>query len=108
MSVFLLVSCLVLLLTNVTTVFLLVRSVRRLFLFDELVQYLMDDVDTNLLFYGDMLKKDLFSNEPSVVEAHKKMNIIALRLEEFMIRLRETSGLEPRRMGQSKNPPHVV
>ena len=65
---------------------------RRLFQFDDLFDTLVDDVDTNTKYFKKLLSTDLFNNSEEVMAANKNMGIISQRLEEFVLRINETTG----------------
>jgi hypothetical protein len=76
--------------------FYLYRTVTRLIAYDDLFQLLADDVQTNLRQFEKMQSGVMMSNEPEVMEAHKNMMIMAKRLNEFINRMEELTGLKLR------------
>jgi hypothetical protein len=72
------------------------RVMQRAFLLDEVVQYIANDVEINLMHFGKMLNSNVLSNDPEVVAAHKNMVIMAQRLNEIFTRMEESTGLHLR------------
>lgn len=87
-----LITIVVLLLIILSLTFILVRISRCLFQFDKLFQLFVDDIDTNLRFFEKLMKTPLFSDSEEVRNAHKNMNIIHRRLEEFKLRMISASN----------------
>lgn len=72
------------------------RSVRVAVNYDELFQQLADDIETNLKHFSVMSGSSLLSNEPEVQQAHSNMMVMARRLNEFILRMQELTGLDLR------------
>lgn len=72
------------------------RITQRAFLLDEIVQYIANDVEINLMHFGKMLNSNVLSNEPEVATAHKNMVVMAERLNEIFTRMEESTGLHLR------------
>ncbi len=77
-------------------VFVAHRFYRRAVIYDEVFQYLSDDIYTNLLQFAKMQKMNVMMDEPEVQRAHRNMMIMAQRLEEILRRMEEASGLRLR------------
>jgi hypothetical protein len=92
---------------TIVLVVLLVRASQRLLAFDELFQLLADDVETNLKHFNRMNHMTIMSGEPEVVESHKNMMIMGKRLNEFIKRMEELTGLNMRKPPPGP-PPDVI
>ncbi len=96
---------------NAVLGFLTYRLTKRLFQFDDLFGYLIDDLDANVGYFEKLTKTDLFENSPEIQKAHGNMKIISARLEEFVLRMQELTGREVRTKNsreRNKNPPVVI
>lgn len=77
---------------NVVLTYVFVRAVKKLFQFDELFDLLQDDLETNVKHLTKMMEQPLLMNTPEVVDAHRNMATMRLRLIEYGMRVRETKG----------------
>lgn len=87
--------------------FFLVRSIRINLRFDELVGYLMDDIETNIAHFEKLRHSMILEGSDEVRTAHHNMIIMGKRLDEFMKSFHEISGRIPKKK-VSSNPPVVV
>lgn len=92
--IWLIVGLLVSVVANAVMAFLLVRTGKRLLEFDELFVLLEDDIRVNIDYFKKLLQTPLFTNTPEVVTMQQNIEIIARRLEEFTIRIDETTNRE--------------
>jgi len=92
---------------NVVVVFVCLRLARRLFQFDDLVQILANDIEVNVEYFKKLLTTPLFNNSEEVKKANKNMEIIAMRLDEFVNRMEDVSNNKLRRpkIVKNSNPP---
>lgn len=79
-------------LVNVGLAILLRMFMKKLLQFDEVFGLLGDDVMTNISFFDKLLSTPLFMASPEIEEAHKNMNLMRLRLQEYALRIGETRG----------------
>ena len=84
--------------------YLLFRFIKKMMRMDDLFYLLQDDIDVNVKYLAKLLKTATFINSPEVVEANRKMTIMAVRLDEFARRMSETTGKE-RELMKPANPP---
>lgn len=71
---------------------LLFVATKKLILFDDIFDIIVDDVDINFSYLDELIKTPLFENSPEVLTAHKNMEIIHKRLEEIVMRVEEMTG----------------
>jgi hypothetical protein len=72
------------------------RFYRRAVVYDEVFQYLHDDIQTNLRQFAHMASSNIMSNEPTVQDAHRKMMTMGMRLNEILSLMEEARGLKMR------------
>jgi hypothetical protein len=63
---------------------------KRLLQFDQLLEFLVDDIDTNFRYIKKLANTPTFENSPEILEAQRNFAIMSQRLEEFSLRIRET------------------
>lgn len=88
-------------------VFVLKRFIRRLFQYDDLYQILFDDIEINLKQFERIRKSYLMSDDDEIRSAHKNMTTMAMRLDEFAIRMEETTGKKMRKITAAMQPVDV-
>ena len=71
---------------------LLYIATKKLILFDDIFDIVVDDIDINFAYLDELIKTPLFENSPEVLTAHKNMEIIHKRLEEIVLRVEEMTG----------------
>jgi len=71
---------------------LLFVATKKLILFDDIFDVIVDDVDINFSYLDELIKTPLFENSPEVLTAHKNMEIIHKRLDEIVMRVEEMTG----------------
>jgi len=76
--------------------FVAYRFYRKCVVYDEVFQYISDDITTNLLQFQRMMKSNVMSNEPEIKAAHSNMAVMGRRLNEILQRMEEATGLELR------------
>lgn len=76
---------------------LLYRASRKLLTFDDLIGYLLDDMETNILYFDKLSSTPVLSDSPEIMDANRNMRIMAIRLDEFLTRFEEISGGEFRK-----------
>lgn len=79
---------------NVGFIILSIRFSRRLLEFDDLFGLLEDDVATNIAYFTKLLATPLLNNSPEVISMQKNVEVIAKRLQEFSLRMNETTNKE--------------
>jgi hypothetical protein len=80
----------------------------RLFQYDELYQLLIDDVETNLVQFERMSKSSIMSDDDEVRSSHKKMMLMAARMDEFANRMEEIGGQPLRKVTRPMKPINVT
>ena len=93
---------------NAVLGFLLQRFVRRVLQYDDLYQYLIDDVETNLVQFDRMRKSSLLSDDDQVRSAHKNMMTMAMRMDEFANKMEEIVGKKLRKVTRPMKPVNVT
>ena len=76
--------------------FVAYRFYRKCVVYDEVFQYISDDITTNLFQFQKMMKSNVMSNEPEVKMAHSNMVVMGRRLNEILQRMEEATGLSLR------------
>ena len=76
--------------------FVAYRFYRKALIYDEIFQFLYDDIETNLMQFSRMHSSNVLSNEPEIETAHRNMIIMGKRLNEILLRFEEASGLRLR------------
>ena len=71
---------------------LLFVATKKLMLFDDIFDIIVDDVDINFTYLDELIKTPLFENSQEILTAHKNMEIIHKRLEEIVLRVEEMTG----------------
>lgn len=72
------------------------RFYRKAVVYDEVFQFLSDDIYTNMLQFSKMQKMNVMMDEPEVQQAHRNIIIMGKRLEEILHRMESASGLRLR------------
>jgi len=96
------------LLVNAGLVFALIRYVNRLFQYDDLYQYLISDVETNLVQFERMRKSMLLADDDEVRKAHKAMMTMSVRMDEFANQMEELTGVKLRKVTKPMEPINVT
>lgn len=81
---------------NVILVGIVFRLIQKLLGYDEIFQYMVDDIETNLKQFARMEATPVLSNEPEVQKAHHNMVIMRKRLDEILRQMESMSGLKLR------------
>lgn len=76
--------------------FVAYRFYRKAVVYDEVFQFLADDIFTNILQFHKMAQSNVMMEEPEVQTAHKNMKIMGQRLEEILRRMEQATGLRLR------------
>ena len=63
--------------------FVVYKLSKRLLEFDEIFDLFCHDIETNIGFFDKLKSSQLLSNVEEVQEAHKNMQIMNIRLEEY-------------------------
>lgn len=92
-------------LVNLLFITLLVRASRQLLAFDDMVNYLADDLETNVQYFEKLTTTPVLSNAPEIVDANRNMSIMAKRLDEFLNRFEELTGKKIRVKTSPKQAP---
>jgi len=69
------------------------RFYRKCVVYDEVFQFISDDIVTNLQQFQKMMTSNVMSEEPEVKIAHKNMLVMGKRLNEILQRMEEATGL---------------
>ena len=83
-------------LTNIIMLVMIFRFGRKLLQYDEVIQFITDDIETNLRQFARMESSSVMNGEPEIQQAHKNMMVMSRRLDEILNRMEETSGLKLR------------
>lgn len=89
---FLIVLLLLSLVANVALGYAFKRLTVRLFAYDDIFQYLVDDIEVNLAQFDRMSKSAILGNDTEIVAAHKNMMVMSVRLNEILQRAEENGG----------------
>jgi hypothetical protein len=92
---------------GVLATWLLVKASKKLIQFDDLLNYLVDDVETNISFFDKLTSTPVLSNAPEIVDANKNMTLMSARLDEYLNRFEELTGATVRQV-TNPQPPVVV
>jgi hypothetical protein len=76
--------------------FVAYRFYRKCVVYDEVFQFLSDDIVANLQQFQRMMTSNVMSEEPEVKAAHKNMLIMGKRFNEILQRMEEATGLDLR------------
>lgn len=79
---------------NAAGAYVIFRTVRKLFQFDDLFELLQHDVETNIKYLEKTLESPLMMNTPEIVDVHKNMHTMGVRLVEYVNRFNELKGTE--------------
>jgi hypothetical protein len=94
--------------TLVGAVWLLVKASKKLLQFDELTNYLVDDMETNVKYFDELTTTPVLTNVPELQDAHKNMTVMSARLQEFLSRFEELTGTVLRKKTKRPAPVPVV
>jgi hypothetical protein len=83
---------------------LLYKASRKLLQFDDLINYLVDDVETNVAYFDKLTATPVLSNAPEIQEATKNMTVMSARLDEYLNRFAEITGKNVRKASTPKLP----
>lgn len=72
------------------------RFYRKAAVYDEILQYIADDVNTNLKQFAKMSVSPVLSSDTEIQEAHRNMMTMGKRFGEILLRMEEASGLRLR------------
>ena len=64
--------------------------------YDDVFQYIAEDIGTNIMYLGKVSKMNVMMEDPSIQQVHRNMINMGRRLEEILKRMEETSGLHLR------------
>jgi hypothetical protein len=87
--------------------YVLYRFALRLLQYDDLWQLLVDEIDTNVRYFEKLKDMPLISDTNEVTDAHRNMQIMRQRLEEYSLRMEEHAR-RPLRKPRRPGPPPVV
>ena len=93
------------LVVNLVMLLLLVRASKSLLAFDDLVNYLADDLETNVQYFDKLTNTPVLSNAPEIIDANRNMSIMSKRLDEFLTRFEELTGKKVRVKTSPKQAP---
>lgn len=77
-------------------VYVAYRFYRKCVVYDNVFQYLADDITANLFHFQRLLTTPVLMDEPEIKEAHRLMHIMGKRLNEILQRMEEATGLRLR------------
>jgi len=90
--------------TAAVAIWLLVKASRKLLQFDDLVNYLGDDLETNMAYFDKLTNTPVLSNAPEIMDANKNMATMSARFDEFLSRFEELTGSKIRKITSPKPP----
>jgi hypothetical protein len=82
--------------TTVASMYSAWRLYRKCVIYDEIIQFIYDDLEINLRQFGKMSVSAVTQNEPEVQAAHRNMMIMGKRFNEILTRMEEATGLRLR------------
>lgn len=85
-------------------IWLLVKASKKLLQFDDLINYLVDDVETNMSYFEKLSTTPVLSNAPEIMDANKNMATMSARLDEYLNRFEELTGTKVRKATTPKPP----
>ena len=85
-------------------IFAAYRFYRKAAIYDEILTYIYDDVETNLMQFGKMAKSNVMMADAEVQQAHRNMLVMGKRLEEILRRMEGATGLRLRPPPPSPRP----
>ncbi len=88
----------------VVSTYLLIKASGKLIQFDDLGNYLVDDVETNVTYFDTLTNTPTLSNAPEIVEANQNMRLMSARLDEYLNRFEELTGSKVRKKTSPKPP----
>jgi hypothetical protein len=107
MSLAVLILLAVSLAANAVLGWLVVRASKRLLQFDDLFEYFVDDIETNVKYFEKLSTTPVLSNAPEIMEANHNMNIMAQRLDEYLRRMEGLTHRTLRRNLEDRPPVKV-
>ena len=96
------------LLMNVSLGYVLFVFIKRTLQFDRLFTMIQEDFDTNIEFFENLMKRDIFMNSPEVMTAHKNMDMMKRRLKEYVSYLSDVRKNDLKKIEKNSNPPVVI
>lgn len=72
------------------------RFAQKASMLDEIITFLNDDINTNLLYFVKIAQTPALSDIPEFKQAHQNMIIMGRRLEEILHRMEDATGLRLR------------
>ena len=91
-------------LLNIGVIYLITRASKRLLQFDELVGYLVDDIEANIIYFDKLTSTPIMEHVQEVGDANRNMHTMSLRFNEFIERFCELTGKNVRKATVSKSP----
>jgi hypothetical protein len=83
------------------------RLVKRCFQFEDVFQFLVDDIEINLKQFNRMAHSMVLGNDAEIRAAHKNMMVMNQRLSEILTRMEEAGG-RPLRSLPPRPRPQIV
>ena len=96
MDWFLVTIIFVLIVILAVVVFAAYRFYRKAVIYDEIITFIYEDVETNIMQFGKMSKTNVMMADNEIQTAHRNMMIMGRRLEEILIRMESATGLRLR------------
>ena len=72
------------------------RLYRKLVIYDEVFQYLSNDIEVNLKQFAKISHSAMLSNDSEIQAAHLNMLTMGKRMNEILTRMEEATGLDLR------------
>lgn len=86
------------------TLYFLWMASKKLLQFDDLVNYLVDDVEANIGYFDKLTTTPLLMDSPEIRDANKNMVVMSARLDEYLNRFEELTGTKVRKVTTPKPP----
>lgn len=102
----LLIFLLLSLVTNCALGWLLIRATKRLLQFDDLIDLLVHDMETNIKYFDKLTSTPVLSDVQEIQDANRNMNIMSRRLDEYLSQFEDLT-LRPIRKETNPRPPKV-
>lgn len=86
---------------------LLIRATKRLLQFDDLIDMLVHDMETNIKYFDKLTSTPVLSDVQEIQDANRNMNIMSRRLDEYLSQFEDLT-LRPIRKETVPRPPKVA
>jgi hypothetical protein len=92
--------------------YVIYKFAKRLLQFDQLVEHMLNDFDSNITFLGKLLETPVLEHSEEIIDAHHGMAVMQARLMEIVQQMAELTGtvekIREKIAKRRANPPVVV